>query len=162
MKSTDRPIKALDMAHLENPAPSLGQIRESLCLLQGLGQGLFDEDVKVALQTVAGNRDVENRGDSDADGVHPAEQVPVILKCGHAQGFTQLLELSAIDVDDADQLDSGEFPVDPGVVLTHMPHPDDRHPNLSFTVHGSPSIVRGPKFDVAQSEEGVPSEVGAI
>jgi hypothetical protein len=138
MKSADRPVKPLHMAHLENPAPSLGQIREFLCLLQGLGQGLFDEDVKVALQTVAGNGGVENRGDGDADGVHPAEYVPVILKCGHAQGFAQLLELSAIDVDDADQLDSGEFSVDPGVVLAYMPHPDDRHPYFPITDHRSP------------------------
>jgi len=137
MKGADRSVKPLHMAHLEDPAPPLGQICEFLCLLQGLGQGLFDEDVKAALQTVAGDRGVENRGDGDADGVHPAEHIPVILTCGHAQGFAQLLELIAIDVDDADQLDSREFPVDPGVVLTHMAHPDDRHPYVSFRVHSS-------------------------
>jgi hypothetical protein len=126
------------MAHLENPAPSPGQTCEFLCLLQGLGQGLFDEDVKVALQTVTRDRDVENRGDGHADGVHPPEQVPVILKCRHALAFARLLEFRGIDVDDADQLDPWEFPIDPDVVLTHMPHPDDRHPYFPITDHRSP------------------------
>jgi hypothetical protein len=128
MKGADRAVKPLHMAHLKDPAPPFGQICKLLCLLQSLGQGLFDENVKVALQTVAGNRGVENRGDGDAHGIDPAEHVSVILKCSHTQGFAQLLELGTIGIDDADQLDSGEFSVDPGVVLTNMAHPDDRYP----------------------------------
>jgi hypothetical protein len=142
MKSADRSVKSLHMAHLEDPAPPLGQICEFLCFLQGLGQGFFDEDIKVTLQTFTGDRGVENRGDGNAHGVHPAEHVPVILKCSHTQGFAHLLELRTIGVDDADQLDSGEFPVDPGVVLTHMPHPDDRHPYCPFTDHRSPLTAK--------------------
>jgi hypothetical protein len=138
VQSTNRPIEALHVAHLENPAPAPGQIREFLCLLQGLGQGLFHEDINIAFQTLTRDGDVENRGDGHADGVHPSEQLSEILKCRHALAFARLLEFRGIDVDDADQLDPGELPIDPGVVLAYMPHPDNRHPYCPITAHRSP------------------------
>ncbi len=58
----------------------------------------------------------------------------------------------------------------PGISFPFLPHPAPSAVHSSgfmvqssrFTVHGSQSNVRCPMADVAKSEEGVPSEAGAI
>jgi hypothetical protein len=88
------------------------------------------------------------RGDGKADAINVAKKLPIILKHGSLCNFPHLLKPCGIDIGDSRQLDPRKFAVDPGVVLAHMPHPDDTHPCFSFTTHGPRLMVQGSWFTV--------------
>ena len=65
----DRGIEALEMADGDDAALCLGEREDVVCLGEGCGEGLFDEDVEAGEEKLLGDRCVMAGGDADGRGV---------------------------------------------------------------------------------------------
>ena len=79
------------MADLQLEAVFLGDRVEHLRLVDRAGNGFFDEDVDVVLEEKLSDFIMTFGGRADADGIHLAEQVPVIGVGGHLIESAQLM-----------------------------------------------------------------------
>ena len=74
----DRRIEALQMTDLQHPALLPRGCDQPLGLRGGLGDRLLDQHVRAVLQKAARDVAMRRRRRHDADGVHLAEQLPII------------------------------------------------------------------------------------
>jgi len=65
----DGRIEALEVADGDDAALRLGESQDMVCLGEGGGEGLFDEDVDACGEKLLGNRSVMAGGDADGRGV---------------------------------------------------------------------------------------------
>ena len=117
--------EAFDMADLENAAAAGGKIDQRFCILDGLGNGLFDQDMGAVIEEVAGDRVVACGRCCDADGIDLAEELAVVGQRLDVVARGDRLGTLGVPVDRGDKLDVLCLRQLVGVVLPEMADPDN-------------------------------------
>src|SRR5215471_10296591 len=111
----------------ERPVP-LRQGHQVFRLIEGGGEGLFNEERDSALEELSGNRMVVGGRNSDDSGFRQLQKRPVVHKGAAAQSLGNALGLVGVEVSDTDQLDTLHSRKYARVLFTQVADSDNREP----------------------------------
>jgi hypothetical protein len=128
----DRRIEALDMAGHQGDAGAPGGGDNGIALLDGGGDRLLDQDMDAARGAVDGDVAMQVGRRRDGDGIDAVrDQAVEVGKRAATEVAGYVLARLAVGIDDADQLDTGQFRQHPRMVRPHHADADHADPQCA-------------------------------
>src|SRR5579863_158490 len=143
-----RGIKTLHMTYLENPAFLTCNFDQLIGLAHTLGDRLLHRSIDPAGEELPGNFVVERGRDRHACRIDLTDEPGETVKGTRAIFPGDLLAALGIDIDKSDQFDVVHLGIDPGMMFTEIPYPDDGRPNL-FPHRSTPQAQCSPLWPCA-------------
>ena len=138
----DRRIEALDMADHQGDAGAARRGDDLAAFLDGGGDRLLDQDMDAARGAVDGDVAMQVGRRRDGDGIDAALDQAVEVGEGCALEVPgDVLARLAVGIDDADQLDAGQFRQHPRMVRAHHADADHADPQCAVRAAFSASLM---------------------
>jgi hypothetical protein len=124
-------VESFDVPDLEWNSGFVGKRDEIIGFGNGSTNGFLDQSRNASPEKRRSDPMVVNSRRDDADGVHLTDQGLVIIEWGGVQAASDKPGLLQVGIHHTDEFDIRQIGKYPGMVLTQVPNPDNRHPQAT-------------------------------